>query len=354
MPDGTAGSGLELVRPGAVTVPSLDSRGRAPRVAVVGGGISGIACARALHEEDVEVVVLDRGRRLGGRMAVRTLRDTGLAHDGHAIDVGAAYLTATSDEFCAVVEGWVARGLLREWTDTLTTAGPDGRIGSTTGPMRYAAQFGLRSLVEDLAADLPVVINPREDVAISRTTNGVLLDEEEFDSVVLAMPGPQARDILGAGDPAWAVVSRQPFDPSLTLVAAYHEVAWEPFDAMFVNGSIYLTIVADDGRRRGDGAPVLVAHSAPLFAARHLDDPMRAAPALVEALTQTVGVTAEPAWVDVRRWSLAQPRHTQDAPFWFDGVVGLCGDAWGAASRVETAWASGDALGRAIAERING
>jgi hypothetical protein len=121
---------------------------------------------------------------------------------------------------------------------------------------------------------------------------------------------------------------------------------------VFVNDSAMLRFVADDGRRRGDDAPVLVAHSGSVVAAAHLDDPASAAPMLLDALAHAVGAAAKPAWFDVRRWSLAKPRNQAGAPYWFDGVVGVCGDAWGAESRIETAWTSGDALGRAVAAQL--
>ncbi len=323
------------------------------RVAVVGAGISGVACALALHHRGVDVVVLDRGRRLGGRMAARTLRDTGLPYDGRVVDVGAAYLTADNPRFGDVVDDWTSRSLLREWTDTFLSRSPDGSTSHVTGPMRYAAPGGLRSLVEDLAADLPVLIHPHEVEDVTRSGAGCVVDAEPFDVVVLAMPGPQARDILAADDPAQVHITDQHWEPVLTVVAAYDEHCWDPFDAMFINDSAVLGFVADDGRRRGDGAPVLVAHSTSLAAARHLDDPSAGAPMMLHALAESLGTTTAPAWSDVRRWSLARPRATEPAPFAFDGVVGLCGDHWGTAPRIETAWLSGDSLGRAIADQLS-
>jgi predicted NAD/FAD-dependent oxidoreductase len=336
----------------AADAPDGPSAGSAARVAVIGAGISGIAAAQALQRRGVEVVVIDRGHRIGGRMAARTLRGTGMAYDGRLVDVGAAYLTASEPGFQAVVDSWVARGLAREWTDTLATADADGRTGVVGGPMRYAAPEGLRSLVEDLAADLPLVVNPQAVEDVVRDGAGVRVDGTAFDAVVLAMPGAQALDLLGDDDALAEVLVRQVYDPTLTLVAAYDERCWEPFEAMFVNDSALLTLVADDGRRRGDDAPVLVAHSAAVLAARHLDDPLGAAPELLAALRRSVGTTADPAWFDVRRWSLARPRRTEGAAFAFDGTVGLCGDAWGATSRIETAWTSGDALGAAVAMHL--
>jgi predicted NAD/FAD-dependent oxidoreductase len=84
---------------------------------VVGGGISGIACARELAAAGVPVRVLDRGRRVGGRMAVRTV-------DGHAVDTGASYFTVSDPSLCGGVDDWQRRGLARPWTDTFAVAGP--------------------------------------------------------------------------------------------------------------------------------------------------------------------------------------------------------------------------------------
>ena len=322
------------------------------RVAVVGAGISGVAAALALRSHGIDVTVLDRGHRIGGRMATRTLRGTGLPYDGRVVDIGAAYLTASEPAFRAVVGSWSARGLVREWTDTFHVSSPEGPQGVGTGPMRYAAPTGLRSLVEDLAADLPVVINPREVESVDRVPEGAEVDGERYDAVVLAMPGPQAVDLLAADDPAAAVLGAQRWDPVLTVVAAYDERCWHEFDAMFVNDSAVLAFVADDGRRRGDDAPVLVAHSGAVLAAGHLDDPASASGALLEALEHAVGATAKPSWFDVRRWSLAKPRRQEQAPFSFDGVVGLCGDVWGDGPRVEAAWRSGHELGGVVAARL--
>ena len=49
-------------------------------VVVVGGGISGLACASALRKEGVKVVVLEASHHLGGR--IRTIREDELMHPG--------------------------------------------------------------------------------------------------------------------------------------------------------------------------------------------------------------------------------------------------------------------------------
>ena len=155
-------------------------------VVVVGAGISGVAAARALVASGLEVVVLDRGHRIGGRMASRRT-------DGRMVDTGASYFTASDPDFTAVAQEWRGRGLAREWTDTFSVA-EEGALAPKSGPVRWAAPGGLRSLVEDLATDLDV-----RHQTVASVAPGPLVDGLPAAAVVLAMPDPQARRLL---DPA--------------------------------------------------------------------------------------------------------------------------------------------------------
>lgn len=326
-------------------------------VVVVGAGISGISCARVLHDAGVPVRVLDRGRRVGGRMAVRTEQ---LPDGPHPVDIGASYFTVSDDRFAEVVRGWEVEGLARPWTDTFHLLSPDGVSGTRTSVVRWAATGGLRSLVERLAAGLDVT--QRAEVAeVGVAADGPMVDGVPASAVVLAMPEPQARDLvpdavaaeldLGAGM-EWL--------PSIAVWAAWDERWWPELDGAFVDGSPVLSWIADDGRRRGDGAAVLVAHTTALFAAGRLDDPGSAAGPALDELSALLARAAgraqpapEPTWLRVHRWSLAAPRRAHGTPFGLTGHgIGACGDAWGGKSRVEQAWLSGRLLGEELLRRV--
>lgn len=317
-------------------------------VVVVGGGISGVACARVLADAGVEVTVLDRGRRLGGRMAVRTV-------DGHPVDTGASYFTVSDDRFGAVVRDWQTRGLAREWTDTFDVfdgSAPGQRGEPKQGSMRWASPGGLRSLVEDLADGLV-----KDHVAVEAVTRdehtGILsVDGRHAAAVVLAMPDPQARRLLDASfDSRVELVDE--YVPTMALLAGWERRSWgDGFDGAFVNGDPHLTWVADDGARRGDGAPVLVAHATEGLAAAHLAEPAGAEPAMLGALTGLLGIREAPTWSRVHRWSLAHPAGTRDRTHHLgDDGIGLCGDSWASKPRVEAAWLSGTELGGSLVAR---
>ena len=306
---------------------------------IVGAGIAGIACARVLARAGHDVVVLDRSPVPGGRMASRRL-------DGRDVDLGASYLTARDDRFLRQVEDWTGRGLARAWTDTLAVL-PGGR--ASTGPVRYGAAGGLRSLVQDLAQGLDV----RQQVRVERVGPGPTVDGTPYDTVVLAMPDPQALAVL---DPSLAeeraAIEGRAWEPALVLAARFEQRTWE-LDGAFVNGDDILSWVADDGSRRGDGAPVLVAHSTPSFAAAHLADPAAAGPAMVRALQRLLDLPP-PRSTFVQRWTYAKPVGERDAPHLLTPAgVGLCGDGWGA-SKVEAAYLSGLTLGERLLGRPAG
>jgi renalase len=307
-------------------------------VTVVGAGIAGIACARALAAAGVPVRVLDRGRRPGGRMASRTLSQ-------RTVDLGASYLTAhEGSPFAAVVDDWVARGLARPWTDTFAVAGPDGLRSTTTGPVRYAAPDGLRSLVVDLARGLDV----ESGRTVAAVGPGPRVDGEDVPAVVLAMPDPQARRLLDA-DTAGRLLDDRPWEPSLAVVLGWSGRRW-PADlhGALVHDDPAVTWVADDGDRRGDGAPVLVANTTAELAAAHLEDPDAAAGPVAAAVGRALGIDVPPAWTAVHRWTYARPTEPRSEPFGLADGIGVCGDGWSAPSRVESAWTSGTALGRAL------
>lgn len=289
-------------------------------------------------------------------MATRRLGD-------RPVDLGASYFTlsddggsASDDRFGAVVERWQDAGLARPWTDSFHVLAPDAEPSVKTGPMRWGTPGGLRTLVEELATGLDVRHQTVQRVAPSGSR--LIVDRAHASAVVLAMPDTQALRLLADDAPEVDALDRGS-DPVLALAATYADREWartiDPgFDGAFVNEDPVLDFVADDGRRRGDGAPVLVAHSTSEFAAQHLEVPEAARPEMVEALARVLSLEDAPRRTHVHRWSLAKPaEHARDAPFLLsDRMIGACGDGWGPQPKVEGAWLSGTALGRELVGRL--
>ncbi|MEV0675703.1 FAD-dependent oxidoreductase [Actinosynnema sp. NPDC050436] len=310
------------------------------QVTVVGAGIAGVACARALAAGGATVRVLERAHVCGGRMATKR-------YDDRATDIGAGYFTVSSPRFSAVVDRWQESGLARPWTSTMAVRSPSG-WGSTTGPQRWAAPDGLRSLVEDLADGLDV----RTGHLVQWVDAGPRVDGVLTDAVVLAMPGPQAVRLIDPGlRPTAQAALGQAWLPSLVATLRFAERGWD-FAGAFVNEHPVLTTLFDDGSRRGDGAPVLVAHTTAEFADRFVAD-ATAADDDIEAAVRELLELPPAQSVNVHRWTFARPAEPGAAPFHYgQDRIGIAGDAWGS-PKVETAWLSGTLLAEAILEDLS-
>ncbi|SDP02548.1 hypothetical protein SAMN04515671_2710 [Nakamurella panacisegetis] len=298
----------------------------AARVTIVGAGLAGAACAVALRDAGVPFRLVERGRSIGGRMASPTVR-------GRRVDIGAGYFTVRDNGFAAVAQAWARTNLAREWTDTFGVLRAGTDPDTTTGPTRWATPGGLRSLVRALLADIRVELETE-------------MTELPSGTVVLAMPDPQAARLGPVPDPVGC-------SPVLTTVLEFEERAWPFVDAAFVNDHPIVEFIADDGARRGDGAPVLVAHSTPDFARSYLTNSEAAAAPMISGVREVIG-GRPPVRTHVHRWTFAKPagQHAMSFGLVETGgrLVGFAGDQWcpDGPPRVESAWRSGTDVAAAI------
>ncbi|MBT0565851.1 NAD(P)/FAD-dependent oxidoreductase [Williamsia sp. CHRR-6] len=295
-------------------------------VTIVGAGMAGAACAVALRAAGVEVRVLDRGRVPGGRMSSPALHD-------RRVDLGAGYFTVRDKGFAELVARWDKAGLVHRWTDTFAVFDAGEPPRTSSGPTRWGTPAGLRSLVRELLSDIEVTSST--------------CDTLPSGDVVVAMPDPQAARLL-------AVPDAVDYQPVIAVACGYRDLGGLPFtDAAFVNGHPHLSFVAHDGARRGDGAPVLVAHTTGELAAAHLAAPDDVAPTVTSAVSELFDIDT-PDWTHVHRWTFAKPVAQHESSHHLSmaegRLIGLAGDQWcpQGAPRVESAWRSGTDLAAAI------
>ena len=105
-------------------------------VVVVGAGAAGLVAARAMAH-DHRVVVIDKARGVGGRMATRRL--------GPAVfDHGAQFITTHSAEFADEVARWARLEVVRPWFRG--RVGPSG-VQEHDGHVRYRGTTSMNAVV---------------------------------------------------------------------------------------------------------------------------------------------------------------------------------------------------------------
>jgi renalase len=356
-----------LKKPPASTPPLRSSR----RIAVIGAGIAGIACARTLMQAGHPVTVFEKSRNAGGRMSTRNTEFGGFDH-------GAQYFTVRDARFKLALEG--ASGLVRPWSaNTVRILDELGRVVASSLPpteSHWVATPGMNSLVrqwaEPIAASGRLLLqtqvarieqdrlNPKLWQLQTEGPGAGSSVHSGFDAVVLAVPSPQASALLVSSQhgksllaairdvsvaPCWTLMLAFPqaTQPNLAHLgphwnaarSTHHRIAW----------------LARESSKPGRG-PIerWTVQASPDWSERHLeDDAERVKAKLLKAFTEVTGIRAEPPHAEVHRWRYAQTLQPLGKSHLWDAKsgIGVCGD-WCIGHRVEEGFISGLELALAV------
>ncbi len=112
-------------------------------VAIIGAGLAGVAAAGDLAAAGKSVLLIDKSRGIGGRMATRR-------HAGTRIDHGAQFFTARSERFVTYVNELVDAGIVQVWSHGFPVL-VDGQVcARPDGHLRYACAAGMSELAKQL------------------------------------------------------------------------------------------------------------------------------------------------------------------------------------------------------------
>ena len=123
----------------------LSTRRETLSVAVIGGGMAGLTCARTLGthpEHRVAVQVFDTGREPGGRTATQQ-------REGYQFDAGAQYFTVHGPRFRRAVDAWSAAGLVAEWNGRLCVL-EHGTMSASEKKTRYVGVPSMSAVARHL------------------------------------------------------------------------------------------------------------------------------------------------------------------------------------------------------------
>lgn len=327
------------------------------RVAVIGAGIAGATCARALSMSGCSVHVVDKSRGAGGRLATRRLEwlDPQGQRRIAKIDHGAPAFTASGAAFRQFCADACQSGDLTSWKPTPAAGSrPLASAGSLLLPQR-----DMPSLCRALLRDIPTTWS----FGVDRLLQGPLGWQIEaagtslpghFDAVVLALPPAQAAPLLAAHRSDWAQrASIALMQPCWTLMGvARRPVQDLQWDVARPEQGPLAWVMRNDarpGRERSADEAHWVAHARTGWSRQHLEQPADwVLERMQAALQDCIGEPVDWQHAAVHRWRYAMPQPAGAAPArpcWWDGArgLGVCGDFLGGTG-VEGAWQSAQAL----------
>lgn len=365
-----------LRRPAAAPAPAAPTPAAPRHAAVVGAGIAGITAARTLAQAGWRVTVFEKSRGAGGRMATRRTAFGGFDHGAQFFTVRDARFRLALDATGAPVAPWDA-SLVR----VLDDLGRHVVAAPLSRETRWVATPGMSALVK--AWDEPLVDGPAgqchwesrvvrlEPDAIAPTRWQIRVEGPDdtpavhggFDAVLLAIPAPQALELLRASDLATDWQARLAHDvamaPCWTLMAAWPQAMQPGLDGLGPRWHAArsdhhrIAWVAREPSKPGrDPVERWVVQASPAWSAEHLeDDPDRITAKLLKGFAEITGIHATPNHAVAHRWRYAQTQRPLGEPCLWDARrgLGLCGD-WCLGHRVESAFLSGLELALTVLE----
>lgn len=332
-----------------------DTRNEAD-VLIVGAGLSGVMAARTLEAAGKKVIVLDKGRSVGGRMATRRIGG------GHA-DHGAQFFTARDERFQKMIDEWIEQDIAFLWSHGFSS----GSLGDQTveGHPRYAIFGGMNVLVKHLAKDL-------NDVRVDRQATTVSLREKEWfitdragreykaKAVLLTSPVPQSLMLLDAGETDLNSVDREMLESITYLPCLSGMFVMDRFVRLPEPGAIQrlnapISWMGNNQQKGISDVSVITVQASGNYSKQLWDSPDERVLNLLQTdLEVFIGHEAKVAERQLKRWkySWANTRHERSFLIASDlPNLAFGGDGFGT-PRVEGAILSGLEVGEALAALV--
>ncbi len=353
-------------------MPNTSPTPHTKRIAIVGAGLAGVACARTLQQAGHSVSVFEKSRGAGGRMSTRETPFGGFDH-------GAQYFTVRDARFAAALNHRDATpsGLCRPWSaNAVRVLDPLGRVVSAPPAARelhWVAQPGMNALVRHWAQPLALhlqaqvtqlerdALNPQRWQLRIHGAGGAAQVHAGFDVVLLAIPSTQALALLRQSllMPRWCEqVAQVQVAPCWTLMIAFPQAMQPGMSALGPHWNAARSThhrvawVAREPSKPGRASVERwTVQASADWSREHLeDDAERVAGKLLKAFAEITGIRAQPSHVDTHRWRYAKTEKPLGQSYLWDNAqgIGLCGD-WCIGHRVEDAFVSGLELALAAA-----
>lgn len=341
----------------SATAPDINDKNLAPKIAIIGGGLTGLFTAtlleRAFSQSSVQqesnaslpqITIFEKSRSIG-RLATRYRTDEHTQKNWQWA-FGAQFFTAKSDNFLQFIQPWLATGLLQPWCAQvvdLVPADNDNQLPEInkkerwdTNHARYISSPKMTSWGRALADDLRLTsiqfktrvapLSHAKTVTDHKTDKQTeLFDEhgsslDRFDWVICTAPNAQAVELMAdsnfteqnhicAAKMQACYTLMLGWDKTEQLPETLKNNAQPTWNVAYVNSPILDRVFIEHHKpAHGELLPSITIHARNDWSEAHVDDDIETVKAqLLKAAQQALhwnGNTA-PSQIDCHRWRYA-------------------------------------------------
>ena len=322
------------------------------RIAVVGAGLAGLVLAQLLGQ-DHDVVVFEKSRGVGGRMATRYA-------GAFEFDHGAQFFTARSDAFGSFLAPLEKRGVIVPWharfAELRRSQVGEIRQWSDEYP-HYVGVPRMNAVGKWLARDIDVRTGTTVQALVKEDAGWRLRTDtagtpDAFDWVVFTAPPAQTAPLLPRGSSLREDCDTINMTACFALLLGFSKAQTLAWQATRVRDADISWMSANHSKPGRPPGFSLVAHSTNAWADTHLEDRPEAVKAhLLSEVSAVAGIDADAAeYVELHRWRYANIARQGGKGYAIDSSnrVAAAGD-WLVRGRVEGAFQSANALTTALA-----
>ena len=331
-----------------------------PKLAIVGTGMSGLACADCLGQH-FEISLFDKSRGLGGRLSTRR-------GEAHTFDHGAQYFRASTESFANWLEPFEGGGHLQTWTPRhVYFRGNGSRRARPDNSSKLVFVSGMNAIGKVLLANRPnwkLYLDCKVDLVTGNAGKIFLHCGAElfgpFAHVALAMPPIQVQALVAPNIAfADALNSAQMIGcHSLMLGFGNQEAPDMDWDcAHFEDEILGFSAVNSTKPGRGGGL-ALVVQTKHQWSDAHIEDDLDTVSSIIKQRFERItGIKTDASgYNQVHRWRYASSKNAAASevnPYLLDESMGVSatGD-WCRGSKVEDAFLSGSALAAQLISQL--
>jgi renalase len=254
-------------------------------IGIIGAGIAGLTAGRMLAQAGHEVIVFEKSRGVGGRLATRYADESKEIKFDH----GCPHISGSDPRFTPFLNDMIEKKILQKWTDGFHYWSGEklfDRHPQKTKMDYYFAPDGLNSIGKHMSRWVDV---RNESKVIGMTYLGSqngkkrpwMINLENFnvvevDAIIFATPAIQTYGLIENSQNERIVktvikdIDTIDYNPKYSLMLTYNQAEMPDWKGIFCNDETLHWVSNESSKRSNDGKLTLVCHSRGDYTRNHL------------------------------------------------------------------------------------